>query len=418
MSEPLEIHLQDFEEWLKQETAPIIEPLEAEGKNLLRDVEGKLGDLRAACEKLSEDAEKEVQKGSRKTYRRSRMAYKFASKVLDTIDDATFPDEVSFESLQSSSENLEKILATIEQERARWFPRISPFFIIDRRRVDVALKRLIDSIKEFRSFSSVKFKDAKTVQESFLMTNEIRNLLNGLDKTEEHKKTVEARLKIIEKRMASNLQKSDQIQRGTEVVELDQLKSKIEELEKEVKHTLRYLQKPFLKFQNLVLGPGYPLPVNEAKKLNEYLSTPFKAFATEKEGYPILKEILRKMEDAIAQEKLKLKPRRLRKAKKQINDIFRKEALTTLQQRCTEVHSQRLRLSKSDEIAIFQDKLARVKDNLGKLQKQKKIQDSRSVTLDEKTQKIREKIESHRNELEEIASELTGKNIQLIIGQS
>ena len=89
-----------------------------------------------------------------------------------------------------------------------------------------------------------------------------------------------------------------------------------------MKHTLRHLQKPFLKFQSLVQSPSYSLFLDATRKLGEYLSNPFEALATEEEGYPMLRRVLQKMDDAIAQGKLKLKKSRLRKAKDQIDNIL------------------------------------------------------------------------------------------------
>lgn len=413
MSETLEMPLEELKNWLEQETVSILKPLEAEAKNLLNTLQGRLEDLETACEKLLEDAEKEIEKGSRKTYRRSRVAYKLAGNILDTIDKATIPDQFSYESLRGFSEDLEKILAAIERERARWFPRISPFFIIDRRRVDVALKRAMDSFEELCSFSSTEYEEAKTVQDSFATIDELRGLLSELEEMNDRKKKVELLKKTVEKKIADSHQRREEIQNINEAVELAQVKENIEELRREVKRSVRHLQKPFLKFQSLVRGPGYPLPLYEAKKLSEYLSNPFEAFASEKEGYPVLKEILKKMEDAMAQGKLKLKSSRVRKAKEQINNILRKEALIPLHQRCKQVYLLKLKLSTSEAIAAFKNELTDVQVSLKNLQKKKELHDSRSAALDDATRKTRERIESQRKKLETTASELTGKNIRL-----
>jgi len=415
MSEKLEIPLKDFRKWLEQETRSTLEPLETDAKNLLDNLESRLEDLEAACEKLLEDAEKEIQKGSRKTYRRSRVACKFASNVLDAIDKVAIPVQMSYERLSAFCDDYERISVAIERERARYYPQISPFFIIDRRRVDVALKRAIDSFKELQSFSSTRYEDAKTVEESFSIVDELRDLLGELERMRERKKRVDSRREAAEKKIADASRRSEQIRSTGEVVELDQIKRDIEELRKEVKHSMRYLQKPFLKFRNLVQGPGYPLPLSEAKELGEYLTNPFKALATEEEGYPILKEILRKLQDALAQGKLKLKTARLRKAEKQINDILRKDALTGVQNRCREAYSQKLRLSTSEVIAMSQTNLSKVQDNLRNLQQKKKLHDVRSAALGENIAKTREKIESQRKKMEEIALELTAKDIQLVL---
>ncbi len=415
MSEPLQIELKDFRSWLEQETEPILEPIKAEAKNRLESFNDRLEDLKAACEKLSEDAEKEMQKGSRKTYRRSRVAWKLASKILDTIDEAPFPNEISPQSLQSFCENLENAFAAIGQERARWFPRISPFFIIDRRRVDVALQRAMDSFREFSSFSSTELGDAETVQDALSTSDRLHDLLNDLKRLRTRKNRVESKKRTIEKAIADRRNKQEEIRSKSAIVELGQVDDEIKMLQRELSRSMRYLEKPFLKLQRLVQSPSLPLPLNEAKRLTQYLTDPFTAFATEKDGYPLLKEILRKLEEAIDQGKLKLKTSRRRKAKEQINEVLRKEALIPLQQRCKEAHSRKQELSTSNTMATFQSRLEKSRRSLKDLEKKQKLNDLRQTDLSEKIEKLLDEIESQRKGLEETVEELTRRNIRLAL---
>ena len=73
MSETLEIPLKDAREWLEQETILIVEPLKEEGRRLFDAVKAKLDDVLATSDKLLDDAEKEIAKGSRKKYRRAKV---------------------------------------------------------------------------------------------------------------------------------------------------------------------------------------------------------------------------------------------------------------------------------------------------------------------------------------------------------
>ena len=173
MSETLEIPLEDIREWLEQETIPIVEPLKAEGKRLLDEVKAKLDDVVETSDKLLDDAEKEIAKGSRKKYRRSKIMYKLARNISEMIDEITIPDEISRESLHTLCEEMEKTLAKVGRERWKWFPVISPYFIIDRRRFDVALKRAMDLLQELRSFSSDKYAKAKTVENAFSIIDKL-----------------------------------------------------------------------------------------------------------------------------------------------------------------------------------------------------------------------------------------------------
>ena len=415
MSETVEIPLKDVQEWLEQETLSIVEPLKAEGKTLLDNISGKLDDVQEACDKLLEDAEREMTKGVRKTYRRARVLSKLAKNFSEMIDKVTIPDQISHENLHMMCEDLERMLATMVRERGKWFPVISPYFIIDRRRFDIALKRAADSIKELRDFSLGEYAKAETVEKAFFMIEKLRQSSIELDEAKKRMKKMKSRMGALEKKIAENQQKIVSIKSKSEVADLVRINEEIKELEKKVKHNLRYLQKPFLKFQTLARGPGYPLPPDELKKLGEYLSNSFEAFATEPEGYPTLKSILQKIEDAIAKGKLKLKSSRLRKAKDQINSVLNEDSLALLHQNCREILSQKQQLSTSSIIAKSRSEVTQLQKDLKDLLNRKKLVDSRGAVLENEVRKTLEKIEEQKKELEKTILELTGKNVQIAL---
>lgn len=414
MSEELEISLENLREWLERETVPIVEPLKTEAESLLNNFRDKLDDIRESCQKLLEDSEREMLKSNPKTYRRSREAYRLSRAILEIIDGTSIPEEVSYDSLKASCVDLKKTFSTIGRERTKRFPRISPYFIIDRRRLDVALRKAVESLKELESFSSDRYDEAETVENSFLMIDKLLQLLKELDVAEKRIEKIDLERKNLEKKIAENQQKTTLIRSKDEIDELEQIKKKTKELEKKVKYDLRHLQKPFLKFQSLVQGSGYVLPLDETKKLHEYLNNPFRAFATEDEGYPLLKGILQKMEDAMAKGKMKLKSSRLRKAQQKINEILRRNALTTLHQNCKETFSQRQKLLTSEAMAKFQNRLAQFQKDLRELEKRKELKDARKSVLESAHQKIMRKIETQKRELEKTILELVDKNVQVV----
>jgi hypothetical protein len=286
---------------------------------------------------------------------------------------------------------------------------------MNRRRFDVALKRATDSLKEVRSFSSDKYARAKAVEEAFSIIDKLHQSLGEREEVESRKKKMELKKGVLEKKVEKNQQKITAIQDQSEIVELSQINKEIEELKGEVKHSLRYLQKPFLKFQSLVLSSSYSLFLDETKKLGEYLSNPFEALATEDEEYPMLKKILRKMDDAIAQGKLKLKKSRLRKAKDQINDILHKDTLLSLHQSCKEALSKKQQLSTSGIITESRNELAQLQKNLRDLQKRKELLASRGAVLERKIKETFGRIEDQKRELEKIVLELTNQKVQVLL---
>jgi len=413
MSETLKIPLDNLKEWLEQETSTIIEPLKTEGTDKLNNIRDKLGDLEENCEKLFDDSENEMLKSNPKTYRRAREAYRLARNILETIDKITIPDEVSQQNLRTLFEDLKKMFSSIALERTKRYPRISPYFIIDRRRLDSALRKTSESLEELRFFLSNEYATVKTVEDIFSKINKLRQSIDELGTVEEHKKKIELKRQILEKKITKSKQEIALIEEKDEASELDQINQKIKELEDKVKYNLRHFQKPFLKFQTLARSPSYSLQLAESEKLNEYLTKPFMAFVTEDEGYPVLKRILQKMEGVIAKGKIKLKSSRLRKAQKQMNNILRNDILIPLHKNCRQTFSQRQQLLTSETVVAIKKRSAHLQNILKELQKQRENVDSRNAILKNKHEKIVDKIENQKRELENIILEVANKNVRI-----
>jgi hypothetical protein len=415
MPESLEIPLSDLNEWLDKETTSIVEPLRADAKKLLAVNKERLDDLLDSCDKLFDDAEKEMAKGSRKTYRRAKALYKLAEKFAELIEDVSIPEEISGESLHQTHEHMEKTLKTIGKERARWFRAISPYFIISRRRFDVTLKRADDSFQDFTNFLSVEYSDAEAAEGVPSKIEELRVPLDELKKFENTKEKLKSSRELVEKKIIDTNQKLQMLQSKDEVVELAQLDDEIKELNDKVKRELRHLQKPFLKFQTLANNPGYSLLPDESNKLNEYLTNPFKALATEKEGHPLLNSILQKISTALDNKKMKLKSSRLRKAKDQINSILNKASLLPLQQSCSEAFNKKHELATSGTISETRDKRAELQTHLKELQTRKRLLEARDTRFEKRQKEARMRVNEQKRELEKIVSDLSSKNVQLVL---
>jgi hypothetical protein len=415
MAEEQKVGLNELGEWVKSETVAIVETLREEAKKLLEDLQDKFDDLSKSNEKLSDDAEKELAKGSRKTYRRAKLLQKITGNFADLLDDLSIPEKISGETLNQFSEGLEKTVETITQERMKYFRAISPYFIMARRRFDVSLKRASDAFQNFQAFLSDEYVKAESAEGVASQIEELTQSLIQLKEAEKTRQTRKHRKEILKKKIAENEQEMKAIQSTDEVIELVQINTRIENLEKNVKHDLRHLQKPLLKFQTLANNPGYNLSSDATNKLNEYLDDSFRAFATEEEGYPLLRDILRKIYDAIQKGKLKLKPSRMRKAKDQIDDILNKTALLSLHQNCREAFSKKYELSTSDAISETRSKRAELQKNLKDLQRKKRILEKREAVQEKENQRLLERVEGQKRELKEVVQELVDKNIQIIL---
>jgi hypothetical protein len=415
MAAMVTLKLDELEGWLEQETTDLVEPLRADAKKQLEDVRSKLEELLESSDKLSGDAEKELAKGSRKTYRRAKALHKLAGTFADLIEEVTIPKEITGKSLSQASEQIEKTLKTIGKERAKWFRAISPYFIISRRRFDVMLKRADDSFQNFKEFMSEEYVRAESAENVPSTVEELRASICELNELEKVKEKRKHRKEVVEKKITQSQQKLQMIQTKDEVVELAQMNQKIKELTASVKHNLRHLQKPLLKFQTLVNSPGYNLLAEENAKLDEYLTKPFKALATEKEGYPLLRVIVQKIDSALDNKKLKLKPSRMRKAKDQIADILNKNSLLELQKSCSEVFSKKYELSTSGVISESKDEKAELQNCLKDLEIKMRLLEARDARFEKQHKEACRKVDDQKTSLEKIVSELASKNVQIVI---
>jgi len=415
MSETLEMSLSTLNEWLKEETPSIIEPLVADARRILEDTKSKLEELSDACNKLLDDAEKEMAKSNRKTYRRAKFLYKLAGTFSDLIEKVTIPEQINGRTLNETSEQLEKTIKTIGQEKIKWFRAISPYFIISRRRFEASFKRTDDSIRNFTDFMVQDYTKAETAEKVFSKIEDLNKSLAKLEEYEKGKQTREQKKEFLEMDIITSQQKLQAIQSKGEVVELVQINSQIKELTENVKYELRHIQKPLLKFQTLVNSPGYSLFSEAISKLDEYLTNPFDALATEKEDYPLLRSILQKIDTVLDTKQMKLKQSRLRKAKDQINYILNKEALASLQNESKRLLNKKNELTASGIISTYREQRAKLHEHLKDLHRRKSIIEARDNRLEKEYNEILKRIDEQKQSLETIVADISQKTIQIVI---
>jgi hypothetical protein len=415
MSETLKLPLKDVKEWLGKQTTSIVDPLRLEAKKLLEDIRSKLEELSEATNKLLDDAEKELAKGSRKTYRRAKFLFKLAEKFQKSIDDLVIPNEINAKTLSQASEEIGKTIKMIGQEKTKWFRAISPYFIMSRRKFEVVFKRADDSYQIFSLFLSEEYLKAENAENVFSKLDDLQQALDNLGNYENDKKNRIQKKNLLETKISDMKQKIQAIQNKGEVVALNNVNTKIEELTKSIKNELRHLEKPLLKFQTLVNNPGYNLNPDASIKLEEYLTNPFDALSTEEEGYPLLKNILKKIDGALENKKMKLKPSRLKKAKDQIDNIVNKSALITFQKKCIEIIDKKQEIIASETISEFREKKPELHDQLQDLQRKNDILEARDARFEKLHEEAEKRVIEQKKELEKIIAEISQRVVQIQI---
>ena len=410
MSEPLKFSSKEIEEWLERETGSIFIPVHEKAQKLINEMKKVLDNVTDVCKVLLENSRKEIEKRSRKTLGKSRALNKLAKLFLKRIRQIEAPDKISYDTFHDFIQETQKAFTVTEVDIKKWFPRISPFFIMDRRKFLGVFEKAKESLEELQNFLTKEYVKTKTLEETFQIIDNLLVLQGQLADLEAHRNKKETEKASIQKEIAETQQKIANLKNRESLTQLNQLGTEIGKLRKEVKHNLRHLRKPFIKLQSQVFRKGGLTP-EQLEKLNHYIEDPFNAFAAEEAGYPILEQILKKLADSMSEGKLKLKRDRKRKAQQDINKIFNKNSLDGLHQKCRETTIRKKQISTSTETAKIKENLSKLQEKLKKSKKRKKRIESEENTTERKSQEKLDRIQSRKKEIEKNVFDFMNRKI-------
>jgi hypothetical protein len=369
LSEPAKFSTSEIRSWLEDQTNATLTPIHAQAKRLRDDLNMSIQSVAEVSKALLDNSAKEIERRNMRVYNRARALNKLTRLFMDRLKKLNAPEEITYENLTKYAQDTQKVFVVTDIDVKNWFPRLSPFFIMDRRRFLSVYEKAKLSLSAVNDFLTKEYVKTKTLEETFQLIRELQNLETHLVEIETERASLQNERLPIEKDIAEMEQKIGHLQTEGPVDQLHTLEAEMEKLNNELKYLLRHLQKPFIKVQALSThGGGAGLTKDEVNKLNEYLEKPFKALATEEEGYPLLKQILEKLARLISEDKLKLKPDKARKAEQALNDIMKGDILATMYSRCVEAaiwEKQLLNSSKMEEVkhdlSTFQDQIAHLK---------------------------------------------------------
>jgi len=400
----------DVKDWLERETGSIFIPVHAKAQKLLDEMRKRLDSVTDVCKMLLENSRKEIEKRNMKTYGRARALNKLARLFLERTRQTEVPDKVSYDSFHNFVQETRKAFIITEVDIKNWFPRVSPFFIIDRRKFLGVFEKAKESLKELQNFLTKEYVKTKTLEETFQLIDTLLALEGQLADLEAKREKTETERASIEREIAEIQQKITDLKNRESLTQLNQVSTEMKELRRKLKHDLRHLRKPLIKFQRLVFRKGGLTP-EKLEKLNHYIESPFDAFVAEEAGYPMLKQILKKLGDSMSEGKLKLKHDRKRKAEQAIDRILNKNSLDTLHQKCKSAIVRKKQLSTSAETAKMKRNILKLQEERKKLERRKKLAESEENAIERTFKETLEKLHNQKKEIEKNVFDFMGRKI-------
>lgn len=414
MPDVLKFSSEEIKSWLADQARPILAPVHAQAQSLRDDMRVAIQSVVEASKLLFDSSMKEIEKRNMRVYNRARALNKLSRLFLDRFKKISVPEYVSYDGLSRFAQEAHKVFLVTDIDIRNWFPRLSPFFIMDRRKFLTVYEKAKLALNALNDFLSKEYVKTKTLEETLQLVDELQGLEKQLAEIEvERAKIVNERL-LLEKELSELEQRIADLKSKGPIDQLFLVETEIDALNSEIKHELRHLQKPFRKMQAMATqGGGAGLTPEELKLLESYLEKPFEALTTEAEGYPLLKQILQKLSRLIGEDKLKLKADKAKKAEQAINDILQ-GSLWSLQQRCAVMAARQQQILNSAKMSEIHASLVEYQEQTKQLKARKLSIEAHEAIKQRAYREALEKIDNLKRVIEKNVSSSLGVKIQIL----
>ncbi|NLB75908.1 MAG: hypothetical protein GX799_05505 [Crenarchaeota archaeon] len=404
----------DAKRWLESQTVAVLTPVNAQAKKLRDDMNLQVQAIMEVSKSLLDASTKEIEKRNMKVYNRARALNKLARLFIDRFKKLTAPEHVTYDSINKYVQEIQRVFLVTEIDLKNWFPRISPFFIMDRRKFLATYEKAKQTYTYLNDYVTKEYVKAKTLEEALQQLNDLQGIEKHLLTIQEDKDNIKNERIPIEQEIADLEEKIYALQNKGPINKLKLINIEIENLNNELKNTLRHLQKPFIKMQALAIsGGGGGITPDELAKVNQYIDNPFEALAQEQNGYPLLKEVLLKLESLIAKDKLKLKPDKARKAEQTTKEILQNDLLANQQERFKELAQTRDDLLSSAKLDEVNRNLAQYQEQIIQLKARKTSVETHESVKANTYQETVDKISNLKRIVEKNIAAALDKSIQI-----
>ena len=354
MTEALQFSTVALREWLEKETNTTLIPVQTQAKKFRDETNQAIIALNEVCKSLLENSAKEIEKRNSNIFNRARALNKLAGIFIERLAKLPSPEQITYDALSKYNIDAQKTLIVTEVDVRNWFPKISPFFIMDRRKFLAVYEKTKQTFGTLNEFVTKEYVKTKTLQETIQMISDLQNLEKKLSNMLSEIENIKNERLPIEQKVVELEQKTGELKTTGPIDQLNLVTVEIGALNNDLKNTLRHMQKPFIKIQALAtFGGGGGVTPDELRMINLYLDDPFEALSREDVGYPILRQILEKLQVMLKEDKLKLKPDKARKAEQSSIEILSNGLLDSMQEKSKILSVQKNRLLESahmDEI--------------------------------------------------------------------
>ncbi|MDR2204376.1 MAG: hypothetical protein LBE76_08845 [Nitrososphaerota archaeon] len=403
-----------LKEWIEQKADTSLIPVQEQTKKLLNETNQAITVLREVCESLLENSNKEIEKRNMKVYNRARALNKLSQIFIDRLDKLSIPEQITYDTVNKYSIEAQKTIIVTEIDIKNWFPKISPFFIMDRRKFLTVYDKTKQTFTTLHEFTTKEYVKTKTLQETIHLINDLKNLENKATNIQTEIQNIQNERTPIEEKITNLEQKTAELKTAGPIDQLNLITNEIETLNNDLKNNLRHLQKPFIKMQALATsGGGGGITPDDLRVINIYLDNPVEALTIEETGYPTLKKILEKLQTMLKEDKLKLKPDKARKSEQTATELLTKNTLNEPQEKSKTLTTKRQQLLTSTHMDEIKQNLNLYEEQIEQLKARKTSIEAHENIKKRELQELQTDINNRKRNIERNITEAFTKTIQI-----
>ena len=412
MSE-ISLSSEEIKNWLESQTKNFLTPIQTEAQENQDKLKQIIESIIEITKILADTSSKEIEKRNMRVLNRARALNKLANLFTERLKRIKIPEKLSYSTFSKVVNETNKVFIVTDIDIKNWFPRISPFFIRDRRKFLAIHEKAKESLREIDDFIKNEYIKTRTLHETFQLISELKDLEKYLIEIETEQKNIEKDQLALRDQLSTLTNKMTSLEEKETLNQLSQIETEIKSLRKESSHAFRHLKKPFKKMRALTLRNTLTsLNPSEQASIDLYLEFPCVSLTKEIIGYPNLKQILKTLHDLLETGKLKLKSDKKRKAQETIKKI-NNNSLTKLHNQSVQEIKQKQLLLKSDKLAQITQNKTEFKEQTRKMEAKKARIDAHALVKENKYNKIYASIQDHKKSIEKNILESIEKKVKI-----
>lgn len=416
---PIQIPIEEAEEWVKKNLSTKIEEKERKLETLYRELVKEFSSLKTSIDVLGKAQFKGEEKPQAVVNMTKDMVVKRGLALVNNILSLKY--DVTYEGMREFLFSAEDALKDLESLTPKQAFILRNYFSNQGSELVEGIKRTREKLQEFREFLEKEGQTLRILDEVRENVNQYFEFSDKLQSLLGRKREIQETLKNLKKTIEGENNELKHILKGKEFKESQELEKKIKGLEKEIREkesklreTLSGIIKPMKKFEYFT-HKYYPLLPKDEMFIMDFIQKPLQTIKT-KESQLKLKEMLLRIQRFSEEKRLELKGSEkskislvLKKLENEIPEAWKE--IEEIKKQVDEIHKKKEKYS--DVVERKRD----LEESIQKNEKEIEELQKESKNLEEEEKTLKEEIQDIIKGIQEVLERVSGKKI-IILTQS